>query len=51
MDFTIIIQRKRYGQLMAGDDVGPLVEFCRNDKTFISTWGMPNHHAIFQRTE
>lgn len=36
-------------QLMDMDDVNLLVEFCRNDKTFISTWGMPNHYAIFQR--
>jgi hypothetical protein len=37
--------------LMGRDDISPLVEFCRNDKTFISTWGMPNHHAVFQRSE
>lgn len=46
----VISMIKSVFELMAGDDVGPLVELCRNDKTFISTWGMPNHHAIFQRT-
>lgn len=38
-------------QLMGMDDVDQLVEFCRQDETFISTWGMPNHYAIFQRTQ
>lgn len=35
--------------LMRLDEVGRLVEFCSTDKTFISTWGSPNHYAIFQR--
>lgn len=25
-----------------------LVGFWSVDKTFISTWGMPNHYAVFQ---
>jgi hypothetical protein len=36
-------------KFLASDDVSPLIEFCRNDKTFMSTWGMPNHYTIFQR--
>lgn len=28
----------------------PLVDFCRTDATFISTWGMPAHYAVLQRT-
>lgn len=26
-----------------------LIKFCREDKVFIATWGMPNHHGIFQK--
>jgi hypothetical protein len=36
-------------KFLASDDVSLLIEFCRNDKTFMSTWGMPNHYTIFQR--
>lgn len=37
-------------QLMQMDEVDRLIEFCRKDKTFISTWGTPAHYAVFQRT-
>jgi hypothetical protein len=35
--------------LMAKNNVNELVQFCRADTTFIATWGMPNHHAVFQK--
>lgn len=37
-------------QLMEMDGVDRLVEFCRTDKAFLSSWGTPAHYAIFQRT-
>jgi hypothetical protein len=37
-------------ELMALDRVEPLIEFCRTDATFISTWGTPAHYAVLQRT-
>ena len=38
-------------RFMTYDDVGTLVEFCRNDDIFSSSWGVPAHYAIFQRTK
>jgi hypothetical protein len=36
--------------LMEKNDATALVDFCRTDKVFISTWGMPCHYAVFQKT-
>jgi len=47
----VLTMTKSLFQLMGMDGVDRLVEFCRNDETFISTWGMPNHYAVFQRSE
>jgi predicted O-methyltransferase YrrM len=47
----VLAMTKSIFQLMGMNDVDRLVEFCRNDETFISTWGMPNHYAVFQRSE
>lgn len=47
----VLIMIKSVFQLMGMDNVAPLVEFCRNDKKFISTWGTPAHYAIFQSTK
>lgn len=44
----ILYMIKSVFQLMEVDGADRLVEFCRNDKTFISTWGTPAHYAIFQ---
>ena len=46
----IIAMTKSVFQLMEMNEVDQLVEFCRNDKTFISSWGTPAHYAVFQRT-
>lgn len=46
----ILAMAKSVFQLIEMDRVDRLIEFCRHDKTFISTWGMPNSYAIFQRT-
>ena len=35
--------------LMKECNTQSLVDFCRKDESFISTWGMPAHYAIFQR--
>jgi hypothetical protein len=35
--------------LMQKNKVDELVQFCRTDRTFIKTWGMPNHHGVFQK--
>lgn len=37
--------------MMRMNDVASLIHFCRNDKTFISTWGTPAHYAVFQNTK
>jgi hypothetical protein len=47
----VLTMTKSLFQLMGMDGVDRLVEFCRNDEIFISTWGMPNHYAVFQRSE
>jgi hypothetical protein len=36
--------------LIGKNSADELMEFCRTDKVFISTWGMPNHYAVFQKT-
>jgi len=45
----IIAMIKSVFQLMGENEADRLIDFCRNDKTFISTWGTPAHYAIFQR--
>ncbi len=37
-------------KLIETDAADKLIDFCRTDTTFISTWGMPNHHAVLQKT-
>jgi hypothetical protein len=46
----VLAMAKSIFQLMGMDGADRLVEFCCNDKTFISSWGTPAHYAIFQRT-
>ncbi|WP_050479696.1 class I SAM-dependent methyltransferase [Herbaspirillum rhizosphaerae] len=35
--------------LIKSADVDSVIKFCREDKIFIETWGMPAHHGVFQK--
>jgi hypothetical protein len=45
----VLVMMKSVFKLMGMSVTDKLIEFCRSDNTFISNWGMPNHHATFQR--
>lgn len=35
--------------LIHDGDADKVISFCREDRTFIETWGMPAHHGVFQK--
>jgi hypothetical protein len=35
--------------LIEQGNVENIIKFCREDQVFIATWGMPNHHGVFQK--
>jgi SAM-dependent methyltransferase len=35
--------------LIEQGDPERLIAFCRDNEVFIATWGMPNHHGVFQK--
>lgn len=47
----VLTMTKSVFQLMGMVGVDRLIEFCRSDKTFLSTWGTPAHYAVFQHSE
>jgi hypothetical protein len=47
----VLLMAKTVFNFMESNSVNRLADFCRSDKTFISTWGMPNHYGIFQRRD
>ena len=54
-DFNVVTKKlsmiKSIFKLMSHDNVDTLVEFCQKDDIFSSSWGVPAHYAIFQRTK
>ncbi|MCO4857596.1 class I SAM-dependent methyltransferase [Herbaspirillum sp. WGmk3] len=46
---TILTMIKTAMTLMGQGKVDELTTFCREDSVFIATWGMPNHHGVFQK--
>ncbi len=44
----ILVMVKSIFQMMEKGSTDQLVNFCRNDNTFLSNWGTPNHYAVFQ---
>jgi len=47
---SILSMIRKIFELMGKDSADDLINFCRTDGVFISTWGMPSHHAVFQYT-
>lgn len=46
---NILDMIKSIYSLMKLEKPDDLIKFCQNNKTFISSWGVPAHYAVFQR--
>lgn len=40
---------KKIFELLIAADPDTLITFCNSDSTFIKSWGMPNHFAVFHK--
>lgn len=40
---------RRIFELLIAADTGGLISFCNSDRTFIKSWGLPSHFAVFRK--